>query len=242
MVDIIKENPYKEIEKFINERGCNVRDFLKYECDKNPEILQMSAADQELFCTLYDEVFNPSSTTKSKGNKLEDLTSVLFEKSFSNIFEVKRNCRTSSNEIDLLIRWKQDPKSIGLDCVFGDRDSIFLCECKNYKGKVNVTYIGKFFSLMNYTHTEIGVLVAWEGVTGTGWNAGLGLIKKIALADKKYIIVISKDDLYEIYQKKTSLFKLLKDKYHSLKFDIGYEQYISKHEAEEKILSNIQDV
>lgn len=235
MTDAQNINNFKEAEKFLNDHGINISGFLEYECSKNPSFLQMSDDNHKLFCSLYDEVFTPSSTTKSKGNKLEDLTAVLFEKAFPNIFDVKKNCRTSSNEIDLLIRWKDAASRIGLINDFCGLGSTFLCECKNYEGKVSVTYIGKFFSLMSYTDTRLGVLVAWDGVTGKGWTDGLGLIKKIALADKRYIIVITKKDLLEIYKKQKTIFELLRDKYHALKHDIMYDKYISKHEAEEKL-------
>ena len=86
---------------------------------------------------------------------------------------------------------------------------------------------------MCYTNTKFGVLVAWEGVTGNGWSDGTGLIKKLALADKRYIIVITQYDLYDIYQKNITIFELLKNKYQSLKNDISYELHISKHEAQD---------
>ncbi|WP_051637118.1 restriction endonuclease [Lachnospira multipara] len=235
MTDAQYRNNFKEAEEILNEHGIDIPSFIEYQCSKNPSFLQMSDDNHKLFCSLYDEVFTPSSTTKSKGNKLEDLTTVLFEKAFPNIFDVRKNCRTSSNEIDLLIRWKDAASRIGLINDFYGLGNTFLCECKNYEGKVSVTYIGKFFSLMSYTNTRLGVLVAWDGVTGKGWADGLGLIKKIALADKRYIIVITKDDLFEVYQKKKTVFELLRDKYHSLKNDIMYDKYISKHEAEKKL-------
>ena len=228
-----EKHDYKELENIIIERGYTVRDFIRHECSKNPEILQMNEAHHKEFCNLYDDVFSPSQTTKSKGQKLEDLVAVMFDKAFPNIFEVKRNCRTSSNEIDLLINWKSAAVRIGVADYFNDLGNTFLCECKNYRGKVDVTYVGKFFSLMCYTNTKFGVLVAWEGVTGNGWSDGAGLIKKLTLVDKRYIIVITQYDLYDIYQKNITIFELLKNKYQSLKNDISYELHISKHEAQD---------
>ena len=41
-----EKHDYKELENIIIERGYTVRDFLKHECSKNPEILQMNEAHQ----------------------------------------------------------------------------------------------------------------------------------------------------------------------------------------------------
>ncbi|EJZ71381.1 restriction endonuclease [Lachnoanaerobaculum sp. OBRC5-5] len=235
MADFQNIDNYKLAEELLNEHGFDIPSFLYYECHKNPSFLQMSDDNHEKFCSLYDEIFTPSSTTKSKGNKLEELTAVLFAKAFPNIFDVKKNCRTSSNEVDLLVSWKDAASRIGLTNDFDGLGSTFLCECKNYEGKVNVTYVGKFFSLMSYTDTKFGILVAWDGVTGKGWSDGLGLIKKLALAEKRYIIVLTKEDFYDIYQRNKNVFELLRDKYQSLKHDIMYDNYVSKHKAEGKL-------
>ena len=184
-------------------------------------------------------MFEPSSNTKEKGNKLEDLAKVLFVNSFPNIFEVKCNRRTSTNEIDLIINWTPQANSIGINNEFNGFGNTFLCECKNYDGKVDVTYIGKFFSLLCCSDTKLGIMVAWQGVTGKGWSAGSGLIKKIALSEKRYIIVITQSDLYDIYQKKINLFELLKYKFRALKQDISYEKYITKHELADKWPSDV---
>lgn len=137
----------------------------------------------------------------------------------------------------LLVNWTQQANSIGLTNEFTELGNTVLCECKNYTGKVGVTHIGKFLSLLICSDTRLGVLVAWKGVSGKGWSDGNGLIKKIALAEKRYIIVITQKDLWDIYQKKTNLFELLKCKYQALKHDISYEDCIKEHELEEKWFS-----
>lgn len=224
----------KDFDDFCTDHGITLQGLIILLNKTNAECMQMSTDDHERFCMLYDDVFKPSSNTKTKGNKLEDLIEVLFVNAFPNIFNVKRNCRTSTNEIDLLINWTQLANNIGLTNEFSGLGNTFLCECKNYDGKVDVTYIGKFSSLLSCSDTKLGVLVAWQGVTGTGWSAGSGLIKKIALAEKRYIIVITKKDLYDIYQKKINLFELLNCKYRALKQDISYEKCITKHELEDE--------
>lgn len=215
---------------FLDKHGISLSGLLNVLGEKNASCMQMSEDNHRKFCELYDDVFKPSSSTKAKGNKLEDLVEVLFVNSFPNIFEVKRNCRTSSNEIDLMINWTQQANTIGIINEFRGLGNTFLCECKNYDGKVNVTYIGKFSSLLCCSDTKLGIMIAWQGVTGNGWAAGNGLIKKIALAEKRYIIVITQNDLYDIYQRKTNLFELLNCKFRALKQDISYEKCITRHE------------
>ena len=223
-----------EINSFMLEHGWGLAEFLEQMGNYASSCMQMSDENHRLYCEVYDELFSPSITTKNKWNKLEDLAEVLFVKSFPNIFEVIRNCRTSTNEIDLLINWTQKANSIGLTNEFGGLGNTFLCECKNYEGKVDVTYIGKFYSLLSCSNTYLGIMIAWNDVTGTGWSAGRGLIKKIALAEKRYIIVITQKDLYDIYLKKTNLFELIKTKYRALKLDISYEKYITKHKLSDE--------
>lgn len=220
----------EDINNVLNDHGATLSFLIGKIVETNADCIQMSEENHKHFCKLYDCVFKPSSNTKNKGNKLEDLVESLFICSFPNMFDVLRNCRTSSNEIDLLISWTQQASIIGITNEFNELGNTFLCECKNYDGKVDVTYIGKFFSLLSCSDTRLGIMVAWQGVTGKGWSAGNGLIKKIALAEKRYIIVITKNDLYDIYQKKTNLFKVMIDKYRALKQDISYEKCIIKHE------------
>ena len=221
-----------DFEEFLTDHGITLTGLIKTLGENNSACMQMSEDNHKLFCEMYDSIFKPSTTTKGKGNKLEELAELLFLKAFPNIFDVVRNCRTSTNEIDLIISWTQQANGIGLTNEFAGLGNTFLCECKNYDKKVDVTSIGKFASLLSCSDTHMGVLIAWKGVTGKGWANGNGLIKKLALAERRYIIVITKDDLYAIYCKKTNLFNLLKTKYRALKHDISYEKHMSKHELE----------
>ncbi len=221
-------------DKFLNEHGISLYEFINYKCAKNSACFQLSEENHKRYCDLYDDLVTSSSTTKIKGDKLENITEFLFSKAFPNVFEIQRNVRTSSNEIDLLIIWKQSAINIGLNKEYSHLGNIFLCECKNYKTKINVTYIGKFISLMHSMDINFGVMVALNGITGQGWSAGEGLIKKVALAEKRYIIVITQKDLHDIYEKRITLFELFKKKYESLKCDIDYQDLIKNHDAESK--------
>ena len=133
----------------------------------------------------------------------------------------------------MLVKWTDQTNLAGINQSFPFLWDSFLCECKNYDGAGNVTYVGKFCSLMIVTNTDFGVMISWDGVTGRSkWNDSQGLIKKFALIAKKYIIVLEKTDLKQIRDGKKNLFSLLHNKYLALKADIDYEKYIEIHEAE----------
>ena len=233
----LEEKCFKEVEQSIQQSGYTLADLLNASSRYNSTLLMMSSNDIAKYKVLYDTIENGGLSKGEKGKKLEELSTLLFEKSVENLFDVYNNCRTSTNEIDLLIRWTESVRLSGISGAFPCFNESFLCECKNYKGKVNVTYVGKFSSLMAVTNTNFGVMVSWDGVTGRSkWSDSLGLIKKIALSEKRYIVVLDKYDLKKIYNKEKSLFSLVYDKYMALKYEIDYSKYIVKHEAEASMI------
>lgn len=233
---ISEEKVVKQVEGLLNEVGYTLSDFIRVSGRYNSSLLMLDNASYEQSIELYNTISKGGLKHGEKGKKLEELTTILFEKSVKNLFDVYRNCRTSTNEIDLLIRWTENARLLGINNSFSCFGDSFLCECKNYKGPVNVTYVGKFCSLMLVTNTDFGVMVSWDGVTGrSDWNDSKGLIKKIALRDKRFIVVLDKDDLGQICNRKKSIFSIIYDKYIALKNEIDYSKYIAEHEATEKL-------
>ena len=92
-------------------------------------------------------------------------------------------------------------------------------------------------SLLSTTRTSTGIMVSWEGVSGQNWRYGSGLIKKLALAEQKEILVVDKYDLGHIRNGSSNLLKILYEKHLSLVTDIDYQKYIQSHEAE-SLLNN----
>ena len=122
---------------------------------------------------------------KDKGDLLEKLIVTFFEN--SELFNIVQNCRSTTNEIDLVISLTIQSKVLRNEGIFPpwfpDR---FLVECKNYDAKVGVTYIGKFYSLVKVSNYNLGLFITTNGVTGftknkMTWNDASGLIKKINL-------------------------------------------------------------
>jgi hypothetical protein len=203
----------------------------------NSKVMQLKDDSYQKFADIFYQLDNNIYDQNSKGDLLEKLTYVLFNEGFSNLLDCTKNCRTSTNEIDLLLTFNEAARFAGVLQAYDFLDGTFLCECKNYNKKVDVTYVGKFYSLLSVTHNKLGIMIAWEGVSGRGkWDSSQGLIKKIALKDNIHILVLDKEDLRRIYEKKDNLFSILKGKYESLLQDIDYTQYIEKHSAEDQLI------
>lgn len=224
----------EDTELFLQERGLTISELLLILGKYNSRVLQMDDENCKEFTELYNKIEHEKDNSLQKGKLLEDLSFILFREGYKGLLECHKNCRTSTNEIDILLRWTQQARLAGIYRSFDFFGESFLCECKNYKGKVNVTYVGKFFSLMCVTNSTMGIMIAWEGVSArNAWADAEGLIKKIALKENKYIIVLDKKDLKRIAERKDNIFSLIYNKYLCLKNDIDYSKYIEKHEAEE---------
>lgn len=223
----------KHAENYLLQHGIGIKEFGSYVSLKNASFMQMDEKDQDEFCGLYDEIELSGKDKRHKGKKLEELVYVLFHKGGQGLLETIKNVRTSSNEIDLIVQWTSEAVSIGANRELSDLGNSFLCECKNYDQKVSVTYVGKFCSLLSCADYHFGIMIAWNGVTGkTDWSDAKGLIKKFALSEKRYIIVLSKNDFKSIYDKEKNLFSLLNEKMLALKNDISFSKLIQPHELE----------
>lgn len=225
-------NLTERTKEFLHREGLTISEFFATLGEENSTLLNFSKEQQEEYDQLYDQLVNQNYTVHTKGALLETLSQILFDNS---LFEVRGNCKTCTNEIDILITWSERARVATLNqsypC-FGDH---FLCECKNYKSKVDVTYIGKFASLLESSSSLLGIMISWEGITGSKWDFGVGLVKKLALSNRCKIIVIDKEDLGRIRRKEVNIFKLIQDKVQALQTDIDFSKYIIPHEAEGKL-------
>lgn len=233
----MSDEKIENIGQLLNQAGYTLADLIRESSRTNSKLLMMTDENRDKCIEIYDIIKNDSLSSGTKGKKLEELTYILFNKSVENVFDVYRNCKTSTNEIDLMIRWTENARLAGINSAFPCFGESFLCECKNYKGPVDVTYVGKFGHLMTISNVDFGIMVSWKGISGkTKWDAAKGLIKKFALHENKYIVVIDKDDIFEICEKKKSIFSLIYDKYMALKLEIDYSTYLKKHGAEDILL------
>lgn len=233
-----KKETFEKIESILTKEGLSAGDFIAYSGEKKSRLLNLNRMNLDRILEYYYGIENNIYSQNEKGKQLEDLANILFYEGYPSIFECKRNCRTSTNEIDLLVSWNSYARLNQLSRAFPCFGDSFLCECKNYNGKIGVTYIGKFYSLLRAANLSLGIFISWHGITGKGWKDAEGLVKKIALKDQIYIIVIDKGAILELGEGRNNIFNLINDKYQALKNDIDYSQYIIKHECEDIFCKN----
>ena len=183
-----------------------------------------------------DGSYLPNELNRLKGKSLEELVTYLLKVS-GNIFEVKQNLRTSTNEIDQVFQLKPMGKCLLANGFIDKRYELFLGECKNYNKAVSVTYVGKFCSLMLTNQVKLGLLFSYHGLNGSGWSNASGLVKKFYLhkekiEDRYCIIDINKDDFISINNGE-NLLDIISNKILALQLDTDYTKHLSKHPAEQ---------
>ena len=233
--------------------GLNLRSYfdqiVQDPLDRFKVFITWTEKDKKEFRTLLDELKKPfdkkQETTKEKGDRLENLVEFIIRKTY--FFEIYKNVHTETNEIDEVIvlseRGKQAIQSLNLarDLIPINQD-LFLGECKNYESNLGVTYVGKFYSLLNSTNNKLGIMFSYGGMTGKSWGAAKGLTKKLFLLrekedDKIYILDFDKTDFKKILDGE-SLFDILESKCKSLKMGVDdITKYIVKHPNEDEAVS-----
>ncbi|MGC7644664.1 restriction endonuclease [Staphylococcus epidermidis] len=160
-----------------------------------------------------------SISSKEKGDRLEKILFNILTN--SGLFKVTANKRTSTNEIDVRAEKTSKLAYIENHYTFNIENVIYF-ECKNYSNKLGVTYIGKFFSILQVANIKIGVIISPLGLTGKGWYDGHGLCKKLYLKNDINIISITKEDLLRL--DKVSLLYIMQQKIHELQEDMDLEE------------------
>lgn len=224
-------NSVEDAIQVLRDNGFTAYDLLQIFGESRADLFRLPAEAQKQFDEYYDILVKKDYTVHTKGKLLEKLTTALF---CEKMFTVRQNCQTSTNEIDILLDWSTFARENDLHRAYPCFGDLLLCECKNYDRAVSVTYIGKFASLLISSHADIGIMIAWEGVSGSGWNDGCGLIKKLALANQCTIIVLDKHDLEQVRNKSKTICSIVHDKHVALITDIDYAKYIKRHEAQDK--------
>lgn len=189
---------------------------------------------------MYNEMdknsFNaPIDLKQKKGESLEALASYLVEISGS-LFTVERNLRTTTNEIDQIFILNPKGKALVSAGILDKKFEKFLGECKNYNKAIDVTYVGKFCSLLLTNQIKLGIMFSYYGVSGSGWKDASGLIKKFylhkeRLEDRYCIIDFSKKD-FEAVDAGKNFLEIVTNKLQALQFDTDYKKFLSSHPAE----------
>lgn len=202
------------------------------------EITRLDEKDQHQYNQLLQNLISlhegskKASNTTEQGKALENLVKFLLEK--SSVFHVEENIRNTTNEIDELLVLNHIGKKLKEFITLpGD---LYLSECKNYNKKIDVTWVGKFYTLLASNASKIGIIFSYHGLTGKNWNDAFGLTRKLFLLkeniqDRIYIIDINKEDFRKI-EEGHSLLELIDLKMKALRLQTNFEVFISqKHPA-----------
>lgn len=220
------ENLLKDLEHF-----SNMMSSLTSEAVFKTSIFTGKAAeDYKKKLNLFKKTNSSSySSNKEKKETLEQLVKFISIK--TNYFKVFENVKTTSNEIDLLLELTQPVGHQIFKNFLSDNFDAILCECKNYNKKIDVTWIGKFYSLLKTSKVRLGIIFSYNGFTGKNWDNGTGLTKKLYLVDSTLILDFSLPDFEELANE-ISFLEIIDKKIRNLKFDTNIQSYISSHPCE----------
>lgn len=202
------------------------------------ELCKMSDEATTTYQTLLDcfQKVNGTQTSRAeKGVALEKLVAFLLQIS-GNVFTVVQNVQTATNEIDELVQLNQKGRVLLSAGLLPKRFELFLGECKNHQTSIGVNYVGKFYSLLQTTQTKTGILFSYHGISGSGWQNGSGLVKKIYLQrerdeDRVAVIDFCIHDFQAIADG-SNFFEIVEQKLAALRFDTSIDAFVSQHPAE----------
>ena len=225
----------------------NIKEYLQEIIQDSLDIFHIltswSDKDKQEYSILLDELKKPFDknieTTKSKGDRLENLVSFIIKKSY--FFDIYRNVHTGTNEIDEVItlstagKQALDRYNISRNLLEIDTD-IFIGECKNYNSTLDVTYVGKFYSLLVSTDVSFGIIFTQKGLTGNEneYRDAYGLVKVLRIIEKYQnnrdltIITFTLED-YEKLKDGISFFDLIKSKKIALQLSSNYDNFLQEH-------------
>jgi hypothetical protein len=179
-----------------------------YQAEISTEYFQL---DIERYSELLYNAYKADSN-QSKGSTLEDVAEYLFE-GISLVSVKDRNLHRKSDEIDLVLQYTGGPSPN----LFEYYSRYVLVECKNVDGSVSSKEVGHFQTKLSNTNCNIGILIAWDGISGqeTGEYA-----QRYVDSSDSDIIVLTSDDLYDILDGK-SLYEIIDKRLYELRFDLG---------------------
>ena len=159
------------------------------------------------------KAYKAEASTK-KGTTLEDVCEFLFS-GFEFISVRDRNLYTKSDEIDLVLEYTGSEAHN----LFDYHSRFIPVECKNIESTVSSKQVSHFIQKIRDAGSTIGVLVAWNGVSGqdTGKNAQRYI--DFSNNEEHFVVVLTSHDLYKILDG-TSLYDIIDRKIYELRFDI----------------------
>lgn len=190
------------------------------------ELKEMHKEDNNSSINVYKDV-----KKKTRGELLEVLIQQLVLD--SKVCDLFANVTNDTNEYDVIISPSKAAR-ISYNAFPDIIYQLIICECKNYKGTVGVTWIGKLYSLLSTARLKIGVIFSYYGITGSDKSDAFQLINKIFLKDNIAILSFDIND-YEKIKNGESFFDILEKKYYNLKLNAKIDNFKIAHSSEIRV-------
>lgn len=153
----------------------------------------------------------PAKRNHEKGKIFERLLGIVFRR--FQIGSVESDFEAGDNQIDHEFKF-MDLYTTNFVQQVG---STIVCECKNEKSPVNVTYVSKLVELCETRKSKLGIFFSIVGLTGKGWIFAEGKRKKNFLKHEIAIISFTFDEIKQLSKVgSTNFYSLLKRKYQQL--------------------------
>lgn len=217
--------------------GFNALDVIFEQCKKEATEFQkrllLNEENKIKLSALIEKIDSGQfNTEKEKGDALELLTRETLKA--LKFFDALPNIHTSTNEIDFLCKLS-NAGSIAKAKGYFRFENDFLIECKNYARPVDVTYVGKFASLLLSQSKKLGIMVSKKGITGAGWSDAYGWTKKFYLKHDVLIVSFTLGDFRKLIDNE-SFFEIIEQKKLDIINDTDISLYLEKHPSMENPL------
>jgi hypothetical protein len=148
----------------------------------------------------------------AKGKALENMARLLLESCTGLTVETRVN--TASGEIDLLVH--NQNRTHPFLSTLGE---YFICECKNWEKKAGVQLIQTFVHRIKTFDCKLGLYFSKRGITGNIAANAKKEIHDLYRDEKRFLVVLTLDDLDSIGQGKDFL-EMLEEKTRNIWFQI----------------------
>ena len=173
-------------------------DYFELDIDKYANLLYSAYSAEE---------------SQEKGKALEEAISFLF-RGLQMMSVRERNLRTKSVEIDIVLEYD----GFSEYTLFEEFSRFVLIECKNTNGAVPAKQLGFFREKLRNTGVQLGILIAWNGITGSESNRNAHRLNDFGHEDPLLLVMTSRD-LYRILDG-VSLYEIVDEKLFSNRFDL----------------------
>jgi hypothetical protein len=153
-------------------------------------------------------------TKQEKGDALEAVATQLF-RSFPYITVRDQNLHTKFGEIDLVV----ENRGTDRHTLFNFHSRFILVECKHWIDPVPAKEIGHFKDKCNMTDVDLGIVFAWNGISGEDEERHAERIATGGPDENPEIVVVNSRDLHRVSDG-TSFYQIIDEKLYHQRFDL----------------------